>query len=140
MKEFDPPNPGDEAGHESERTEAPAETGTIEDQSAEAQEAPPVNRDAWENPGSFEYTQDQHGRVTRIEGWLGLRDEQRSPADTALQRETTQEAGANPDQDAAHLIAHSLGGPTTEQHGSETARANLVVADSRVNRSYMAGL
>lgn len=100
---------------------------------------PGVDRHAWEHPGEFHVEKDGNGRVQRIEGCLELRQEPRSAADQELQREAAADSPGEGGQrmDGGHLIAHRLGGPTVDSHGEETARANLVPMDSRINRSHL---
>lgn len=101
----------------------------------------PVNKKAWENPGTFQ-VEAREGKSYAIEGWLAYRESKRSPEDQKLQGETTKTLKEKPgyeNADGGHLIAHSLGGPTVKEHGQETARANLVAMESRGNRSFVEG-
>ena len=99
-----------------------------------------INSESWDRTEMFTAAHDDQGRVTRIEGWLSLREGDRTSADTQLQKETREAAGPDDPEkprDAFHLLAYKLGGPAAEGAGSKHAEDNMLIGDARVNRSFM---
>ena len=98
-----------------------------------------VNESAWKGEKLFNVTPDSTERVSRIEGWLSLRENDRTPQDKGLQDQARKEGG--PDtanrRDAFHLIGYKLGGPEAHGLSKEQGLDNLAMGDQRINRSYM---
>ena len=96
-----------------------------------------VDARAWNSPGESVAQQDDQGRTVKFEGWLSSPNGSRGSKEAELQRRS-KEGLTNPgNYDGTHLIADSAGGPRVDTHGEALTQANLIAADSRINRSHL---
>ncbi len=136
ITETDPVVESQTAQIDQSQTEVP-ESETIEEsefpgteENVETFDGNKLNKKAWENRGSFHTQLTSNGKPQRIEGWLSLSCAPRTKEDLAIQAKSKEGRANSESLDGAHLIAHSLGGPSAKTH-SEQAKDNVIAIDSR---------
>jgi len=82
--------------------------------------------------GQFDFSKDEQGRVTCVEGWLKKTNEPRSNEEKGFQKELQEKAPKDDKEKAlynsSHIVPHELGGK---------GKDNLVLMPERINKSFV---
>lgn len=82
--------------------------------------------------GQFDFSKDEQGRVTCVEGWLKKTNEPRSNEEKGFQKKLQEKAPKDDKEKAlynsSHIVPHELGGK---------GKDNLVLMPERINKSFV---